>query len=43
MSACRERRADENCDAGRAAGAAPLNAGPLGYSFDRDRDGVACE
>ncbi|MFM1724460.1 excalibur calcium-binding domain-containing protein [Rhodococcus sp. PAM 2766] len=20
-----------------------MNAGPLGYSFDRDRDGVACE
>ncbi|MGA3525882.1 excalibur calcium-binding domain-containing protein [Melissospora conviva] len=34
-----------NCDAVRAAGAAPLYAGEPGYSFklDRDRDGVACE
>ena len=34
-----------NCDAVRAAGAAPLLAGQPGYSFklDRDRDGSACE
>ncbi|MCU1516883.1 MAG: Excalibur domain protein [Pseudarthrobacter sp.] len=35
----------QNCDAVRAAGAAPLLAGQAGYStkLDRDRDGVACE
>lgn len=35
----------ENCDAVRAAGAAPLLAGQPGYSskLDRDGDGVACE
>lgn len=34
-----------NCDAVRAAGAAPLYAGQPGYSgkLDRDKDGVACE
>jgi len=34
-----------NCDAARAAGAAPLYAGQPGYStkLDRDKDGVACE
>ncbi|HET9648842.1 MAG TPA: excalibur calcium-binding domain-containing protein [Microlunatus sp.] len=34
-----------NCDAARAAGAAPLYAGEPGYStkLDRDKDGVACE
>ena len=34
-----------NCDAARAAGAAPLYAGAPGYStkLDRDKDGVACE
>lgn len=34
-----------NCDAVRAAGAAPIYAGQPGYSFDldRDRDGVACD
>ena len=34
-----------NCDAVRAAGAAPLRAGQPGYSrkLDRDGDGVACE
>lgn len=34
-----------NCDAVRAAGAAPLYQGQPGYStkLDRDRDGVACE
>ncbi len=34
-----------NCDAVRAAGAAPLYAGEPGYSssLDRDGDGVACE
>ncbi|WP_417508030.1 GmrSD restriction endonuclease domain-containing protein [Microbacterium sp.] len=35
----------ENCDAVRAAGAAPIYAGDPGYSYklDRDKDGVACE
>ncbi|TXK14801.1 GmrSD restriction endonuclease domain-containing protein [Microbacterium wangchenii] len=35
----------ENCDAVRAAGAAPIRAGDPGYSrkLDRDGDGVACE
>lgn len=35
----------QNCDAVRAAGAAPLYAGEPGYSrkLDRDGDGVACE
>jgi hypothetical protein len=34
-----------NCDAARAAGAAPLNVGDPGYrgELDRDGDGVACE
>jgi hypothetical protein len=34
-----------NCDAARAAGAAPLYAGEPGYrsGLDRDGDGVACE
>lgn len=34
-----------NCDAVRAAGAAPLRRGDPGYSrkLDRDGDGVACE
>ncbi len=34
-----------NCDAARAAGAAPLHAGQAGYraGLDRDKDGVACE
>jgi len=34
-----------NCDAARAAGAAPLNQGEPGYrpALDRDSDGVACE
>lgn len=35
-----------NCDAVRAAGAAPLYAGQPGYEtprLDRDGDGVACE
>ncbi len=34
-----------NCDAARAAGAAPLYAGQAGYraALDRDKDGVACE
>ncbi|PSL55672.1 excalibur calcium-binding domain-containing protein [Saccharothrix carnea] len=34
-----------NCDAARAAGAAPLYAGQPGYrpALDRDKDGVACE
>ena len=34
-----------NCDAVRAAGAAPIHAGDPGYStkLDRDKDGVACE
>jgi Excalibur calcium-binding domain len=35
----------ENCDAVRAAGAAPITAGDPGYSrkVDRDGDGVGCE
>ena len=35
----------ENCDAVRAAGAAPIYAEDPGYStkLDRDQDGVACE
>ncbi|UJW30681.1 excalibur calcium-binding domain-containing protein [Saccharothrix sp. AJ9571] len=35
----------KNCDAARAAGAAPLSAGDPGYSLklDRDKDGIACE
>lgn len=35
----------KNCDAVRAAGAAPLYQGQPGYSskLDRDGDGVACE
>ena len=35
----------ENCDAVRAAGAAPIYTGDPGYSrkLDRDGDGVACE
>ncbi len=35
----------KNCDAARAAGAAPLYAGEPGYraGLDRDSDGVACE
>jgi hypothetical protein len=35
----------ENCDAARAAGAAPIQAGQPGYrpGLDRDSDGVACE
>ena len=35
----------ENCDAVRAAGAAPLYAGQPGYvpKLDRDGDGIACE
>lgn len=34
-----------NCDAVRAAGAAPIYAGQAGYSskLDRDNDGVGCE
>lgn len=35
----------EDCDAARAAGAAPLHRGDPGYrpELDRDGDGVACE
>ena len=35
----------DNCDAARAAGAAPLSRGEPGYrpALDRDSDGVACE
>jgi hypothetical protein len=35
----------ENCDAARAAGAAPVYAGDPGYGrhLDRDGDGVGCE
>jgi micrococcal nuclease len=34
-----------NCDAVRAAGAAPIHRGDPGYSkkLDRDGDGVGCE
>ncbi|MBD3779278.1 MAG: excalibur calcium-binding domain-containing protein [Micrococcales bacterium] len=34
-----------NCDAARAAGAAPVLAGQPGYraALDRDGDGVGCE
>jgi hypothetical protein len=34
-----------NCDAARAAGAAPIHRGQPGYrrALDRDNDGVACE
>lgn len=35
----------QNCDAARAAGAAPIRRGEPGYrpALDRDNDGVACE
>ncbi|MEU4429574.1 excalibur calcium-binding domain-containing protein [Nocardia rhamnosiphila] len=35
----------KNCDAARAAGAAPIHAGKPGYRLDLDRnkDGIACE
>lgn len=35
----------ENCDAARAAGAAPIRVGEPGYStkLDRDGDGIGCE
>ncbi|MCU1542496.1 MAG: hypothetical protein JWM50_361 [Microbacteriaceae bacterium] len=35
----------ENCDAVRAAGAAPIHAGTPGYStkLDRDSDGIGCD
>jgi len=35
----------KNCDAVRAAGAAPIYRGEPGYSakLDRDDDGVGCE
>ncbi|UYQ62315.1 excalibur calcium-binding domain-containing protein [Streptomyces peucetius] len=35
----------DNCDAARAAGAAPVHEGDPGYGphLDRDRDGVGCE
>jgi hypothetical protein len=35
----------ENCDAVRAAGAAPITSEQPGYSYtlDRDKDGIACE
>lgn len=34
-----------NCDAARAAGAAPINRGEPGYreQMDGDSDGIACE
>lgn len=34
-----------NCDAARAAGAAPISRGEPGYGshLDRDNDGIACE
>ncbi|MEV6658656.1 excalibur calcium-binding domain-containing protein [Nocardia fluminea] len=35
----------KNCDAARAAGAAPIHIGEPGYrpELDRNKDGVACE
>jgi hypothetical protein len=35
----------KNCDAVRAAGAAPIHVGDPGFEpkFDRDGDGVGCE
>ncbi|TFD34254.1 DUF1524 domain-containing protein [Cryobacterium cryoconiti] len=35
----------ENCDAVRAAGAAPIQAGSPGFQpkFDRDKDGIGCD
>ena len=35
----------KNCDAARAAGAAPINRGEPGYrsALDRDNDGTACD
>lgn len=35
----------ENCDAARAAGAAPVHVGDPGYrkALDRDNDGIGCE
>ncbi|MBD58800.1 MAG: hypothetical protein CL808_01575 [Citromicrobium sp.] len=35
----------KNCDAARAAGAAPMRVGDPGYrvNLDRDGDGIACE
>jgi beta-lactam-binding protein with PASTA domain len=35
----------KNCDAARAAGAAPIYRGEAGYrpALDRDKDGIACE
>jgi beta-lactam-binding protein with PASTA domain len=35
----------KNCDAARAAGAAPISRGAPGYrpALDRDNDGIACE
>ncbi len=35
----------QNCDAARAAGAAPVHRGDPGYAshLDRDGDGVGCE
>jgi hypothetical protein len=35
----------KNCDAARAAGAAPLHRGEPGYrpALDRDGDGIACD
>ncbi|WKG13493.1 excalibur calcium-binding domain-containing protein [Nocardia sp. PE-7] len=35
----------KNCEAARAAGAAPIHIGEPGYrpELDRNKDGVACE
>jgi hypothetical protein len=35
----------QNCDAVKAAGAAPIHPGDPGFEpkFDRDNDGVGCE
>lgn len=41
----RNGRAFTNCDEARAAGAAPVRRGQLGYGphLDRDNDGIGCE
>ncbi|WP_079430259.1 MULTISPECIES: excalibur calcium-binding domain-containing protein [Streptomyces] len=35
----------KNCDAAKAAGAAPIRRGQPGYrdALDRDKDGIACD
>jgi len=45
MTTLRHLAAFPNCDAARAIGLAPANAGEPGYwpRHDRDGDGIACE